>query len=651
MNRRNHKGLKGLHKGLKGTSPSRTFVPSFVSFVVKKISLGLLLTLASFHLFSQDTEFTASAKPVVTVGETFNLTYTLNAQGMNFRGPRISGFTVLTGPNTSTTSSIRSINGRTSMTITYTYSYILQATQEGTFGVPAASVTVDGKSYQSNSLTIQVQPGGTPRQQSGQAGTTGNQRSTGPSGVQTDANDVFLKAYVSADSPFQGEGIIVTYKLFTRVPIAQISISKLSSFQGFWSQNLLKDNERFPQYNQTIDGEQYVVAEIRKIALYPLKSGNLRIDPLEVECVAQVKQQARQRTGDPFFDDFFNNSFFSSSYATVEKSLKSNPLTIQVKPLPQVNKPADFGGAVGSFTFRSEIDKTTVQTNEPVTLKFVVSGTGNIQLIEQVNVTFPPDFETYDPKVVSDYRTTSTGVTGMQSFECLIIPRKPGNFTINPVTFSYFDLARQRYVTLTSPPFPLTVEKGSGQSGVMTYTGPNKEEIQYIGSDIRHIESQPFTLRKAGTYFMGSWSYFLLLLIPFVLFIILLIILKKQSARRSDVWLMKNRKATRVARKRLRKASEFLKGKKEADFYDEISQALWGYLSDKFGIPRAELSIESVQEALKGKQVSGEILDQFTSTLKDTEFARFAPGDKALKMDEIYSKAMEIIAKIERELK
>jgi len=616
-----------------------------------RLLTGLIFTMLSLNLFAQEVEFTGLVKPVVSVGETFNLTYTLNAQGVNFRGPRISGFTVLTGPNMSTASSIRSINGRTSMTITNTYSYILQTNREGTFDIPAASVTVDGKVYQSNKLSVQVQPGGTPSQQQGQGSATGNPPTAGNNGAQTDAKDVFLKAYVSDASPYQGEGSIVTYKLFTRVPIAQISISKLSSFQGFWSQNMLKDNERFPQYNQTIDGEQYVVAEIRKIALYPLKSGKLQIDPLEVECVAQVKRQTRQRSGDPFFDDFFNNSFFSNSYATVEKSLKSNPLTIQVKPLPQENKPADFGGAVGSFTFRSEIDQTTIKANEPVTLKFIISGTGNIQLIEQMNITFPPDFETYDPKVVSDYKTTATGVTGMQSFEYLIIPRKPGNFTIKPVTFSYFDLIKKRYVTLSSPSYDLTVEKGSGESGVMTYTGANKEDIKYIGSDIRHIENQPFQLRKAGTYFMGSWRYFLLLLIPFVLFIILLIFLRKHSERRSDVLLMKNKKATRVARKRLKKAAEFLKGKQEADFYVEISQALWGYLSDKFGIPRAELSIDSVQEALKGKQVSDEILNQFTATLNDTEFARFAPGDKTLKMDEIYGKAMEIIAKIERELK
>jgi len=537
------------------------------------------------------------------------------------------------------------------MTITYTNSYLLQASRVGNFEIPAATVTVDGKSYRSNKVTIQVQTGATNSQSPGQANQPGKQQTPAQGGVQTNANDVFLKAYVSRTKPYQGEGIIVTYKLFTRVPIAQISINKLSSFQGFWSQNLLRDNERFPQYNQTINGEQYVVAEIRKIALYPLKSGKLTIEPLEVECVAQIRRQTRQRTGDPFFDDFFNNSFFSSSYATVEKALKSNPLVINVKTLPLENKPASFGGAVGSFTFRSDIDKTTLQTNEPVTLKFVVSGKGNIQLIEKLNVTFPPDFEVYDPKIVSDYKTTASGVSGIQSFEYLIIPRKPGEFKIKPVTFTFFDLAKQSYVTLKSPEYALNVEKGSGESAVMTYTGVNKEEIQYIGSDIRHIENQNFTIRKAGTGFFGSWIYFLSLFIPLVLFIALLIFFKKEAARRRDTLLMKNRKATRVARKRLKKAEAFMKSGKQNDFFEEISQALWGYLSDKFGIPLAGLSMDSVKEALRKKEVSDEIIEQFMSTLNDTEFARFAPGDKTLKMEEIYGKAMEIILKIERELK
>jgi len=616
-----------------------------------RILVGLLFSLLVLNGFGQEIEFTASVRPVVAVGETFNLIYSLNGQGVNFRGPQIRGMNVLSGPNMSTTSSIRSINGRTSMTITYTYTYILQASREGNFPVGSASVTVDGQSYRSNAVTVQVKAGASGTPQQGQTTRPGGQQAPSSGGVQTNPNDVFLKAYVSKANPFEGEGIIVTYKLFTRVPVTQISISKLSSFQGFWSQNLLRDNERFPQYNQTINGEQYVVAEIRKIALYPLKSGKLKIEPLEVECVAQIKRQTRQRTGDPFFDDFFNNSFFSSSFATVEKKLASNPLNVNVKALPQANKPKVFSGAVGSFTFRSEIDKTDLKTNEPVTLKFVVSGKGNIQLIEQLNVTFPPDFEVYDPKIVSDYKTTASGVSGMQSFEYLIIPRKPGEFKIKPVTFSYFDLAKQAYVTLSSPEYVLNVKKGVGESSVMTYTGANKEEIQYIGSDIRHIENQDFEIRVAGSTFFGSWLYILLLVIPFILFVALLIFFKKEAARRRDTRLMKNRKATRVARKRLRKAETFMKGNNQDEFFEEISQALWGYLSDKFGIPRAELSMDSVQETLRHKEVNDEIIEQFISTLNDTEFARFAPGDKTLRMEETYNKAMEIISKIESELK
>jgi len=618
--------------------------------MMKSSVTGFLLMLIPLLVISQEMEFTASVKPVVAVGETFQLTYTLNAQGVNFRGPNINGLNVLSGPNTSTTSSIRSINGRTTMTITYTYSYILQASREGVVTIPPASVTVDGETHRSNEVTVTVKAGASQKQASGQnnAG-SGQQPVSGSSGENS--NDVFLKAYVNDARPFQGEGIVVTYKLFTRVPIAQISINKLSSFRGFWSQNLLKDNERFPQYNQTIDGEQYVVAEIRKIVLFPLRSGNMTIDPLEVECVAQIRRQSRQRTGDPFFDDFFNNSFFSNSYSTIEKSLQSNPLTINVKPLPLENKPTDFSGAVGSFSFVSEIDQTNLKVNEPVTLKYKISGTGNIQLIEQLELAFPPDFEVYDPKIVSDFRTTSSGVTGSQTFEYLIIPRKPGDFTIKPVSFSFFDLSKQKYITLTSPEYQLSVEKGDGTTAVMTYTGANKEEIQYIGSDIRHIESQPVILLSKGYSFFGSLMYFMILGISLILFIVLMFLFKKRAARRQDILLMKNRKATRIAKKRLRKAEEYMKSGSQGEFFEEISQALWGYLSDKFGIPVADLSLDSVRDTLLAKEVSEEIIRHFTGTLNDTEFARFAPGDKALRIEEVYNKAIEIISKIERELK
>ena len=619
----------------------------------KKLFFLVSVIFTTIGVIGQNIEFTASSKPVVAVGETFTLSFTLNAQGSGFRLPNFQGFNILSGPNTSTTSSIRSINGRTSMAITYTYTYYLQANKEGAFEIPAATVSVGNKSYTSNTLTIKVVKNPNSSTQSSgygmQGQSSGSQRQQNQ--VNSGTNDVFIKAFSSKNDPMQGEGIVVTYKIFTKVPIAQINISKLSSFSGFWSQNLIRENDKLQQSTQTIDGQQYLVADIRKIALFPLKSGKLIIDPLQLECVAQVKRQSKSRTGDPFFDDFFNDPFFNPSTANVEKTLTSNALAINVRPLPEAGKPSDFSGAVGNFTFNTEIDRTRLKANEAINLKCVISGKGNIQLIDKLNVVFPPDFETYDPKVTSEIKTSGAGINGSQTFEYLVIPRKPGRFTIKPINFSYFDLEKRKYITLSSPQFTIDVEKGTGESSVITYSGANKEDIKYIGSDIRHIKDKPFVLSRQGTFFFGSMTFWLLLLIPFLLFLAVIIMGRKLTERRSDTILMKNLKATKVARKRLRKAENFLKTGNQEDFYIEISQALWGYLSDKFSIPMAELSIDSVYEALVRKNVKEEIIRQFIETLNNTEFARFAPGQKTVNMERIYNEALEIISKIERELK
>jgi hypothetical protein len=621
----------------------KRFILPFIAFTVLSAMTGS----------AQDVRLTGQTKQVVVVGETFTLVYTLNAQGSGFRGPNIQGFDVLSGPNTSTSSSIRSVNGSTTMSITYTFTYLLQANREGTFEIPVASVSAGGRQITSNTLSIKVvkntnAPGA-------QYQGTGNQSRGGGSQTGSAAgnvNDVYVKAFASNSNPLQGEGIVITYKIFTKVPIAQINISKLSSFSGFWSQNLLKENDKLQQTTQVIDGEQYIVADIRKIALFPLKSGRLVIDPLELTCVAQVRRQSKTKTGDPFFDDFFNDSFFNSGVANVEKNLKSNPIIITVQPLPEAGKPADFSGAVGSFTFHSEVDKTRLKTNEAVTLKCIVSGKGNIQLIDKMNVVFPPDFESYDPKITSDIQTTASGISGSQVFEYLLIPRKPGKFSLKAITFSYFDLEKKHYVSLSSPSFTVDVEKGSGEPGtVLTYSGANKEEIKYIGSDIRHIKDSNFSLSQTGSHFFISAGFWLLLGIPLLLFLLFLIMWRKLAARHSDTVLMKNLKATKIARKRLHKAEEFQKSGQQDNFYIAISQALWGYLSDKFSIHLAELSIDSVHEALIRKNVSEGIIAQFIETLNNTEFSRFAPGEKNINMGRIYNEALEIIAKMERELR
>ncbi len=611
---------------------------------MKKIVFFVFFQVLGLFVLGQDIQFTANAKTLVTVGETFNLTFSVNGQGTNFKGPNIQGFDKLSGPNLSSSTSVRYVNGKAASSFSQAYSYFLVASREGTFSIPPASITVNNQSYQSNSISIKVVKGSSSGQKSSSPGRDN-------SGVQSGPNDVFLKAFASNASPLQGEGIVVTYKIFTKVPINQITINKLSSFQGFWSQNLIKENEKFNQYSQTVDGEKYLVADIRKIALFPLKSGKLVIEPLEMECVAQIKRQTKSRTGDPFFDDFFNDSFFSDAYATVEKSLKSNALVINVRPLPTADKPVDFSGAVGDFTFKTEIDKTKLKTNDAITLRCIVSGKGNLQLIDKLNITFPPDFETYDPKVTNNITTSGTGVSGNQTFEYLIIPRRAGKFRINPISFTWFDLTKKRYITSKSPVYDIEVEKGAGDANTAAYSGGSKEDIQYIGNDIRHIRKEAPDLNRIGNIFFGSFSFFLLLVIPLLAFLVLVFYWKKQERKRSDGMLMKNLKATKIARKRLKKANDFLREKKQEAFYDEIAWALSGYISDKFGIPVAELSMDSVNGALTRKNLPPELVNQFIGTLNDTEYARFAPGEKALIMENIYQKALEIIMKIEKELR
>jgi hypothetical protein len=614
-------------------------------------------------LFAEDIIFSAQAKRVVSVGEMFNLTFTLNSQGKQFRGPQIKNFKVISGPNTSSNSNIRFINGSMSRSETYTFSYVLEATQEGEFNIPSATIVVNKEKYESNSLTIKVVKNKANKPKSSSSGQRQsnrkpqssqqrNQRQNASKGKHVSVNnkDVFLKALINKKDPYQGEQIVVTYKIYTKVPLSNIGINKLSSFPGFWSYNLLKDNTRLNQYNEYIDGEEYVVADLKKTALFPMKSGELKIEALEMECVAQIRSKNQRRRVDPFFDSFFNDPFFGS-YQNVEKTVISEALKVDVKPLPSHNKPVNFSGAVGDFNFKSSINKTDLKVNEALTLKLTVYGKGNIELIDKFNIAFPPDFEVYDPKITKKIIPTDDGITGRRIFEYLIIPRNAGEFTIKPINFSYFNLKTKKYSTISSPEYLIKVEKGNVEQQSLTFTGVNKEEIKYIGSDIRHIKSPPYKLTKSGVFLFGSTLFWLLLIVPFIIFILIIIIWKDQIKKRSDVVLMKNKKATKVSRKRLRKAYDFLKANEKEQFYIEISQALWGYLSDKFSIPRSELSMDSVSEALMKKKVNEEIINQFIQTLNNCEFARFAPGDSSKNMDNIYNEALEIVIIIEKELK
>jgi hypothetical protein len=604
----------------------------------------LSLLLAYTTIFGQDIEFTASAKEVVEAGDQFRLIYSVNGQASGFRTPSIKGFSVVSGPNQSQSSRMQIVNGQVSQSVEYTFTYILQASSEGTYTIPPASVNVAGKTYQSNPVTIKVVKGNTQPQQQG------TQQGSAPSGEIT-AKDLFVRAVASKTNPYQGEQIIVTYKIYTRVPVSEYSVTRTPSTAGFWLQDLLKDSKKLNQFRETIDGQEYVVAEIKKDALFAQKSGTLTIDPLEMDVLAQIQRKVTKRNfNDPFFDSFFNDSFLGNTYQNVKKTIRSNELKINVKPLPENSRPKEFTGGVGDFNVTASIDREQLKANEALTLRFSISGKGNIKLVEKPAIVFPPDFEVYDPRTNDNIVASANGVSGTRNYEYLLIPRNPGKYKIKPITFSYFDLSSQSYKNITTQGFEIDVAKGDGRQGEIV-ASTDKEDFKYIGSDIRYIKTGQIKLSPVGDYLFGSMLFLIWVIAIPVLFILFVIIWRKELKKRSNIAFMRNKKATGIARKRLKSAERFMKQNKPDEFWSEASNALWGYMSDKFNIPRSALSMDSVNGALRSKGVKDELISNFIEVLNRCEFARFAPGNKTQAMDEIYKQSIEVITRTEDELK
>ncbi len=620
--------------------------PSRPGRMLKSIPL-LLWLLAFSSAFSQSIEFTASSKSSVQVGEQFRVVFSVNQQAESFSGPDFSGFRVLSGPNQSTNQSYQFINGKVSQSFQITYTYYVQAAKEGSYTIPPARVTVDGKSFESNSLSISVTQGSAPAPSGTQ--TQPQRQASGNQGT-VNKDDVFIRAVVDKSRVYQGEQAIITYKIYTTVPVSQYQVSKLSSFPGFWYKNLMDDNEPLKQYTEVVNGKEYVVADLRKIALYAQRSGEIRIEPMEVECLVQVRVE-RARSRDPFFDSFFNDPFFNRNYQNVQMNLQSNAVSIDVRPLPSEGKPVSFSGAVGNFSLSADIDRTELKTNEPITLKISITGKGNIELIDPPQIIFPPDFETYDPKITSNLTRNAAGISGTRTFEYLVIPRNPGEFQIRPVDFSYFDPARQAYQTLTTPLYSINVLKGEDDHAAVSYSGVSQKNIQFIGSDIRHIKTGQISLRPVHSMLVGSATFILWMAVPLVLFLVAYLLWMAERKRRGNVALVRNRKANKVALKNLKRAREFLTQNLSTAFFEEISRALWGYISNKFNIPLADLSIDTVHQRLAGKSVGSEQVRDFISVLERCEYARFAPGDKSGRMQEIYDDALAVISRIEQELK
>ncbi|MBQ6728988.1 MAG: protein BatD [Bacteroidales bacterium] len=613
----------------------------------------LFLMLAPLWLWAQDDPtLTVSAKKQVMVGERFQVVFEANAEGKNFSAPSFDGFTVVGGPFTSTSSSFQMVNGSMSHSVKCTYTFALQAYKEGTFRVGSASLNVKGTKVSSEPFEITVIPDdGSHAAPLGGGDASGQGRSQqNTNDPQVSGKDLFLNVIPSKKSVYVGDQVVLTYKIYTKVPVSSLSVERMPSYAGFWTKDISDNSNSLRQSTEYINGIEYTTAEVQKTVIVPQRAGKLTIDPMIIECVAQIRTESnRQRSMDPF-DVFFNDPFFNRNIVNVKKELTSQTINLEVKSLPENGKPSSFAGAVGNYNFKSEIDKTELSTNDAFTITLSVSGTGNVELLQMPTPVFPPDFEVYDPKISTSVNTTAGGLSGTKKAEYLVIPRRAGNFTIPAVEFSYFNPSNESYQVLQSEPYEIKVQKGKDSDQEGTIYASNQEDIKYLGSDIRHIMTGDARLRPMHTVFFGSAAYFVALLVLLVLYIILLFILKKHEQMSENTAANRNRKADRVARGRLKNAYQHLKAKDQERFYVEMSQALWGYIADKLGIERSKLSMDTVSETMKKKQVPDELTQQFVDTLNNCEFARFAPGSAEEKMDDLYQQGIDVISKAEKVL-
>jgi len=597
---------------------------------------SILLLSFGYHreIFSQTT-CTASAPPQVAVGQTFTYTFSLNQRAQQIASYQFPGFDLLSGPNQSSSTQMSIVNGQTTQSSSFSYSFTLRAQKEGTFTVPSATFVVDGTQVKSNSVQIRVvagQQAGNPQQQ--QQGVQSN-----PQTQSFDKNEVFVRASASNTNPHEGELVVITHKLYIGQSVNggyRVNNVTMPTQSGLWSYTLGDPNQENLAKQEVLNGKKYAVHEIRKTAVFPQKTGEVNVTPMELDFTANILTQ--QTTGDPFFDRFFGGRQSSQSY---NLSIKSNTIQLSVKPLPKNNKPEEFSGLVGNFSMTSLLSRSQLKVNDATNLTITVSGTGNLQHINPPNVEFPSDFDVTEPRITDNINTKGNTVTGTRIFEYVIIPRSEGTYTIPAATFSFFDPQNNKYKSLATETFHLLIEKGSGEQSVSTTSF--QKDIKVLGKDIRYIRTSNFKLKPTGVVFFGSLHYFALLILPVLLLIIFILVWRKQIEKRSNEALMRNKRANKVAQKNLKIAKKMLDTKNRELFFLEISRAIWGYISDKYHIPVSQLSTENVSTKLLQLGVAQNTIDAFVETLQKCEFARFAPGDNSSIMKEMYQKATDFI--------
>jgi len=600
---------------------------------MKKELLYLLIFFVTHSVSGQDVFIKTESPSVVNAGDQFTVMWTVNSGGGEFSAPAFNGFYKLMGPQTSYSSSTQIINGKMSNQTSYSYVYYLQAVKEGIFVIAPANFTLKNKTYSSDSLHIEVVGSTSQKQGAPQR----NINSENDQEVQPAGKDLFINLSVNRREIFLGEPVVATVKIYSRVNIAGINEIKYPAFNSF----LKSDIETPPLTSlrqENVNGTIYGSGIIQQFLLYPQVTGEISIDPVQISILAQQKTRGES---DPFFGDFF------SSYQTVPKAAASKSVKIKVKPLPGV-QPANFSGVVGKLDLKATLNKQSVNVNDAITYKIVISGNGNLKIASPPVLKLSPDVEVYDPKISDDLKNGLNGTTGQKSFEYLLIPRHNGDFAIPPITYSYFNIAAGRYEKLTTEELHFSALKVTGQTtGTTVYGGVAKEDVKYLGKDIRFVKSDPGKLKKSGDILVSKQSFYSAYAFSLLAFLIILFLRREHIRRNSDISMVRNRKAGKVAIKRLHNASVCLKNDEIDQFYDEILKAVWGYLSDKLNIPVSDLTRTNAIDALQKEGIEEDIIKSLSEILDTCEFARFAPSSSGIEAASIYEGTSHFIKSVE----
>ena len=597
---------------------------------------SVLLTLTA--LSAQDkVSFTASAPATVYMDTPFQLVYSVNASAKDLRAPDFQFFEILAGPFESHSSSYQNINGKATSSVNVSYTFTLLPNKVGTFKIPGAAIEVDDEKYVSNAMTIKVLPADKAQSQ-GQGGA--GSPATGAETQRISNDNIFIRTSVSKTNVYEQEAILVTYKLYTLLDVAQFTEMKFPDFNGFLKQEIAQPKNAQLSY-ENYNGKNFGTVVLYQVLLFPQRTGEINIDKANFTAILRIQNKAQVRS---IFDDFFD------SYSNVQKSLTAPGTRITVNALP-AGKPASFTGAVGNFSLSSSISKTNLKANDAGIIKVVISGTGNMKLLQNPEIKFPEGFEVYDPKADNKFSTNANGVSGTKTIEYMFIPQHAGVFNIPSAELSYFDLNDRTYKTLRTPAYRLNVAKGTGGENTIVGNYTNKEDVTQLAKDIRYIHTGEIKLHAEETPLFGSMLFWMMFLIPLLVAGILFIYFRKQIRENADISLMKTKKANKVAQKRLKLAQKFLTEGKKSQFYEEVMKAVWTYLSDKLSIPVASLNKENIAAEMTERGINNELTDQFTNILNTCEYASYAPNSGQQEMGNLYEETIEAIGKVEEYFK